>query len=105
MGHARAIINVENAEAQLLIFKRTVKEELSVRQVEELARSLSRGNRAKESVSVTPSAPREIIQLQGKLSTHFGTKVSVKSDGRKGEIHIPFLSVEDLNRILDIFKL
>jgi len=105
MGHARAIINVENAEAQLLIFKRTVKEELSVRQVEELARSLSRGNRAKESVSVTPFAPREIIQLQGKLSTHFGTKVSVKSDGRKGEIHIPFLSVEDLNRILDIFKL
>ncbi|PZR37287.1 MAG: chromosome partitioning protein ParB, partial [Azospira oryzae] len=33
-----------------------------------------------------------------------GTKISVKSDGTKGEIKIPFLSIEDLNRILDIIK-
>ncbi|CAN5344501.1 ParB/RepB/Spo0J family partition protein [soil metagenome] len=104
MGHARAIINVENAEVQLLIFKKTLKEELSVRQVEELARSMSKGKDSPKTSS-TPSAPREIVQLQGKLSSHFGTKVSVKSDGKKGEIKIPFLSVEDLNRILDIFKL
>ncbi|CAN5261015.1 ParB/RepB/Spo0J family partition protein [soil metagenome] len=105
MGHARAIINVENADVQLQIFKKTLKEDLSVRQVEELARSLSKGNKDKEPTSVAPSSSREIVQLQGKLSTHFGTKVSVKSDGRKGEIKIPFLSVEDLNRILDIFKI
>src|SRR4029077_5550757 len=43
MGHARAIINVENADAQLQIFKKTLKEDLSVRQVEELARSMSKG--------------------------------------------------------------
>jgi ParB family chromosome partitioning protein len=43
--------------------------------------------------------------VQGRLSSHFGTKVSVKSDGKKGEIRIPFLSVEDLNRILDILKI
>ncbi len=105
MGHARAIINVENADVQLQIFKKTLKEDLSVRQVEELARSLSKGNKDKEPTSVAPASSREIVQLQGKLSTHFGTKVSVKSDGRKGEIKIPFLSVEDLNRILDIFKI
>src|SRR6185295_16660346 len=44
MGHARAIINVENPDVQLMIFKKTVKEDLSVRQVEELARSLGKGN-------------------------------------------------------------
>ncbi len=104
MGHARAIINVENADGQLLIFKKTLKEDLSVRQVEELVRTLGKGNRGKETPS-GPGSPREIVQLQGKLSSHFGTKVSVKSDGKKGEIRIPFLSVEDLNRILDIFKL
>jgi ParB family transcriptional regulator, chromosome partitioning protein len=43
--------------------------------------------------------------LQSKLSSHFGTRVVVKSDGKKGEIKIPFLSVEDLNRILDILKM
>ena len=106
MGHARAIINIENPEVQLMIFKRTIREELSVRQVEELARSMHRGNKEKNATPPAPTgSPREIVQLQGKLSSHFGTKVSVKSDGKKGEIKIPFLSIGDLNRILDIFKL
>lgn len=105
MGHARAIINVEDPGVQLLIFNRTVKEDLSVRQVEELARTMARGNKEKTASGSTVVISREIVQLQGKLSSHFGTKVSVKSDGKKGEIKIPFLSVEDLNRILDIFKL
>ena len=105
MGHARAIINVENPEVQLLIFKKTVKEDLSVRQVEELARSLGKGNPKKVTEKpAIPATSREISQLQSKLSNHFGTKVSVKSDGKRGEIKIPFLSIEDLNRILDIFK-
>ncbi|HYG19415.1 MAG TPA: hypothetical protein VD816_10825 [Ohtaekwangia sp.] len=56
-----------------------------------------------EPPSATP-ASREISQLQSKLSSHFGTRVVVKSDGKKGEIKIPFLSVEDLNRLLDILK-
>lgn len=105
MGHARAIINVEDPAVQLLIFNRTVKEDLSVRQVEELARTMTRGNKEKTASGSPVVISREIVQLQGRLSSHFGTKVSVKSDGKKGEIKIPFLSVEDLNRILDIFKL
>lgn len=104
MGHARAIINVENPDVQLAIFKKTIKQDLSVRQVEDLARSMGKGQLKKEPESTTIPASREISQLQSKLSSHFGTKVSVKSDGKKGEIKIPFLSIEDLNRILDIFK-
>ena len=106
MGHARAIINVENPDVQLYIFKKTLSEDLSVRKVEELARQLMNDKRKPESASKesTP-ASREINQLQGKLSSHFGTKVSVKSDGQKGDIKIPFLSLQDLNRILDILKL
>lgn len=104
MGHARAIINIENPDIQLVIFKRIIQDDLSVRQVEDLARTLSSArNKARAEAPSGPS--REISQLQGKLSNYFGTKVTVKSDGRKGEIKIPFLSVEDLNRILDIFKL
>ncbi len=105
MGHARAIISIENSEVQLLIFKRTVREDLSVRQVEELVRSMTKAKKEKSPTNTTTASTREIVQLQGKLSSHFGTKVNVKSDGRKGEIKIPFLSIEDLNRILDIFKL
>ena len=107
MGHARAIISVENSESQLYIFKKIISEDLSVRKVEELTRQLA-ADKGEASVSKptngTSNETKEISQLQAKLSSHFGTKVSVKSDGKKGEIKIPFLSVEDLNRLLDILK-
>ena len=107
MGHARAIINVENPDQQLFIFKKTLNDDLSVRKVEELVRDLVRKNEAKKENPSTVASPasREIAQLQGRLSSHFGTRVVVKSDGKKGDIRIPFLSVEDLNRILDILKI
>lgn len=107
MGHARAIINVENHEQQLYIFKKTLEEDLSVRKVEELVRNLAqqKGSEKSEPVVAPPSVNREITQLQSQLSSHFGTRIVIKSDGKRGEIKIPFLSVEDLNRILDILKL
>lgn len=107
MGHARAIINVENADQQLYIFKKTLADDLSVRKVEELVRDLVQKSSPKTESTTTSSTPasREIAQLQSRLSSHFGTRVVVKSDGKKGDIRIPFLSVEDLNRILDILKM
>lgn len=106
MGHARAIINVENPDEQLYIFKKAIGEELSVRKVEELVRELASRSQAEGNKQESPSPPasREIAQLQSKLSSYFGTRVVVKSDGKRGDIRIPFLSVEDLNRILDILK-
>lgn len=105
MGQARAIISVETPEQQLYIFKKTLTEDLSVRKVEELVRELSsEKNAAKTESSSSTPASREISQLQSRLSSHFGTRVVVKSDGKKGEIKIPFLSIEDLNRLLDILK-
>src|SRR5688572_13456407 len=97
MGHARAIINVENPDKQLYIFKKTLSEDLSVRKVEELVREMSprKGEKNDVEPETAPAAApsREISQLQSRLSSHFGTRVAVKSDGTKGEIKIPFLSV------------
>jgi ParB family chromosome partitioning protein len=104
MGHARAIINVENPDSQLFIFKRTISDDLSVRKVEELARQVAAGAAIPEP-KTAPKVPREIAHLQSRLSSHFGTKVKVSGDGKKGDIRIPFLSVEELNRILDILKI
>jgi ParB family chromosome partitioning protein len=108
MGHARAMINVENPDSQLYLLKKILAEDLSVRKVEELAREMStssKDNSEKTSSTSGGGASKEISQLQSQLSSHFGTKVSVKSDGKRGEIKIPFLSIEDLNRLLDIIKL
>ncbi len=104
MGHARAIINIDNIDTQLSIFKKIVAEDLSVRKVEALVRNMMSGNqeenkKQKETVAENP----EIKSLQTRLSSHFGTKVEIKSDNKdKGEIKIPFLSKEDLNRILEL---
>ena len=105
MGHARAIINVENPDQQLYIFKKTLSEDLSVRKVEELVRNLTKQSDEHTIQPPSSAVNREIAQLQSQLSSHFGTRIVIKSDSKKGEIKIPFLSVEDLNRILDILKL
>lgn len=104
MGHARAIINIDDPGTQLFIFKKIISDDLSVRAVESMVRELSHGSKETPEIKAQ-EASKEIHQLQSKLSSHFGTKVTVKSDGKKGDIRIPFLSVEDLNRILDILKL
>jgi ParB family chromosome partitioning protein len=105
MGHARAIINVDSPDKQLYIFKKTLSEDLSVRKVEEMVREMSGKNEGPDKGNAPAgTVSREISQLQSRLSSHFGTRVVVKSDGSKGEIKIPFLSVEDLNRLLDILK-
>jgi ParB family chromosome partitioning protein len=103
MGHARAIISIEDPTQQLYIFKKMLSEDLSVRAVEALTREIASTPKESETPKASPS--KEITQLQSRLSSHFGTKVMVKSDGQKGDIRIPFLSVEDLNRILDILKM
>ncbi|MCX7638212.1 MAG: ParB/RepB/Spo0J family partition protein [Cyclobacteriaceae bacterium] len=107
MGHARAIINVENPADQLYIFNKILKEDLSVRKVEELVRELQQNKSESTGKTSAPAnaASKEIQQLQSRLSSHFGTRVALKTDGKKGEIRIPFMSVEDLNRILDILRL
>ena len=103
MGHARALISVENIDLQLDIFKKIIEQDLSVRKVEALVREIATTKPKPEKVE--KETGREIVQLQSKLASHFGTKVQVNTDGKKGEIKIPFVSVEDLNRILEILDM
>ncbi|MEM6362077.1 MAG: ParB/RepB/Spo0J family partition protein [Bacteroidota bacterium] len=108
MGHARALINVDNVDNQLDVFNRIIQNDLSVRKVEDLVRALGKDQsdqKRKENSDTDSSSGKEIANLQSRLASHFGTKVHVKSDGKKGEIKIPFLSIEDLNRILDILEI
>jgi ParB family chromosome partitioning protein len=106
MGHARAIINIEHADTRLAIFKKIMDEDLSVRKVEEIVRDLSSNSFDRKSgKEKQPAQTYEFSQIQSKLSSHFGTKVNIKSDEKnKGEIKIPFTSQEDLNRILDLLN-
>ncbi len=109
MGHARALVNIETVEQQLAVFRRVVDEDLSVRRVEEIARDLTKPVKRKDPVDVDPADRTELHEdlrhLETRLRSHFGTRIDVRSNqSGKGEIKIPFASVEELNRILEMIQ-
>lgn len=106
MGHARALINVENVEDQLAIFNKIEEGALSVRHVEELVRNLLTRKSKQIQKPVRRILEPEFERLETTLSSHFGTKITILKRGKeRGSIKIPFYSVEDLNRVLDILSL
>ncbi|WP_162052433.1 ParB/RepB/Spo0J family partition protein [Pontibacter pamirensis] len=107
MGHARALINIDTIEKQLDVFKEVVAKELSVRKVEELVRNLQNANKKPNNQQKLQfnKYDGELKGVETRLSSQFGTKIQVKANNEgKGEIKIPFLSVDELNRILDILN-
>lgn len=105
MGHARALLSVENATVQLELYKAIVAEGLSVRKVEELARSMSKSSAAVAKKVARNSARRkEYNLLTNHLSNFFGTKVQFTCDDKgKGKISIPFKNEDELERLVALF--
>jgi ParB family transcriptional regulator, chromosome partitioning protein len=110
MGHARALINIENEDKQLDIYNQIVLNDLSVRDVEDLVRGVkseitsapvSKGNAKKTNEKGTLTF--EQTQIVEDLRAAFNTKVVINRDPKgKGKIVIPFRSDNDLRRILDL---
>ncbi len=106
MGHARALISIENIDQQLAVFAKILDEDLSVRKVEALVKSLTETVPVEKPEKKEKTVSAEILSLQSNLSSHFGTKVAINSDNKnKGDIKIPFVSTDDLNRILEILNM
>jgi ParB family chromosome partitioning protein len=105
MGHGRAIINIEDHDAQADIYQQIVSNNLSVRETEALVKNYHE--------SQLPSAPKAVksssfaVQDDQKkaFTGFFGAKVDVKVDAKgKGKITIPFHSEEDFNRIIKLIN-
>ena len=108
MGHARAMVSMENVDQQLYVFKEILTKDLSVRKVEELVRAMTtpkKEGKEKEKTSGGKFLTNnfEYQKIQDDLTSKFGNKVLIKADDKgKGSINIPFLSTDDLNRILEM---
>jgi len=103
MGHARALVNVDDPKTQLDIFQLTVEHDFSVRKVEELVRTFNKGDEKKPAENKPGSLPEEYQSLKDHLANHFNTKVDLKrTKNGKGKIIIPFKSDDDLERILAV---
>jgi ParB family chromosome partitioning protein len=102
MGHGRAMINIENTDDQLAIYEKILREKLSVRQTEDLVKSLKSRTIAKPKKKATPVYIKNSLK---DISEYFGHKIDVTvNNNGKGRISIPFHSEEDFNRIKNLLK-
>jgi ParB family chromosome partitioning protein len=106
MGHARSLVNIEDPKQQLSIYGKIIEQDLSVRKVEELVRTLTEESQKieaeKEIVRVQLS--QEYEDLKKHLTTFFNTQVQFSRDNNgKGKIVIPFKTDDELERIIAIF--
>lgn len=107
MGHARAIVNIEDDKKQLAIYKRVVKEGLSVRQVEEIVKGKKDDDKVAEFKKGTNSALTFTQQkIQEDLTSFLKSDVQLQSNSRgRGKIVIPFTSEDQLERIVELLGL
>jgi len=101
MGHARALLAIEDPVLQKEACKRVVEQDLSVRETEGLVRRVLATGRldGKEKKRERPRDP-EIVSLEERLRRAFGTQVRILPGKKKGKIEIEYYSDEDLERIL-----
>jgi ParB family chromosome partitioning protein len=102
MGHARALLALEDPEAQVSAAHRIIQKKLSVRETEKMVRQLLHPRKKAEKPEDDEQLRLALHELEERMGKHIGTKVSIHSRGEKGKIEIEYYSQEDLERILDI---
>ena len=106
MGHARALLPVEDPEVQLALYEQILAEGLSVRNVEEIVRNGAEAvatEKKEKTAGRKPMLPEEFNLLKDHLSRFFNTKVQLACNEKgKGRITIPFTSEEELERLIGL---
>lgn len=109
MGHARAILPLEDPALQIKVYEEIQKENLSVRKVESLVKELMEGGTVKTQdkgrlkLKGSDKLPAEYVQLKDSLSAFFRTKVQLTcTDKGRGKISIPFANTDELERIIQL---
>lgn len=101
MGHARALIGLEDPSEQLFVYKKLVKDGLSVRQTEALVRDMKNPSQTIKKAPATVEHP-EVKKIKDRLSYVLGSKVEINRTARgKGKIVIHFNSDDQFNNIVD----
>jgi ParB family chromosome partitioning protein len=116
MGHARALISMDDEEAQVALLEETIEEDLSVREVERRVRNWHDEEDASEVAEEEPAEPEspspepvpdrsdlQLEEMRSKLRSRLGTQVQIqhRKDG-EGTIEVAYYSEEDLERLLEL---
>jgi ParB family chromosome partitioning protein len=102
MGHARALLSLEESSERDRIYALIIKKGLSVREVEGLVQSKAKGGARR--VKHTEDKNRDVIALEEDLQRALGTKVRLMTQKKRGKIVIEYYSYDDLDRIIQMIK-
>ena len=103
MGHARALLPVEDEEAQEKIYNKIIDKELSVRKTEKLVRNLEKDDEKSEKKDQKDENSALLKEISNRLRRTLSTKVNIKNKKNGGEIRIEYYSDEELDRLLELF--
>jgi ParB family chromosome partitioning protein len=103
MGHARALLGLEDPAARLAAWRTIVAKNLSVRETEQLIRKRKPAP-ARPSRRPPTAGERHLASLAEDLSRYYGTKVTIQRQKKSGTVAIEFYSDEDLDRLLSLLQ-
>ena len=101
-GHARALINMDNAEKQKTIAEKIILGNLSVRETEKLVKEAD--ERKEKRPKKNNGKDSDVLEIEKELKEILGTKVTLKHSGKRGKLEIEYFSREELERLIEIFR-
>ena len=105
-GHARALLGIEDKEKQFATAQKIFDEKLSVRETEKLVKKIQKEKDTPETAKkeLDPQLTTICRDLEEKMKHILGTKVAInQKDNKKGKIEIEYYSMDELDRIIDLF--
>lgn len=102
-GHARSLVVVTNPEIQLKLANQVVNSKLTVRDMENAVKEVSKENR-KTLPKARPEMSLEMREFKNSLEHKFSTKIEIKGTEKKGKIIINYYNSDDLDRIYEILN-
>ena len=105
MGQARTLLGLKDKNQILKLANRCVKENLTVRQLEQLVAAMNDKKEVKKTPRIVKEKPYYLREGEERLMDKFGTNVEILEKDGKGKIEIEYLSQSDLTRILDILDI
>ncbi|MCH8568583.1 MAG: ParB/RepB/Spo0J family partition protein [Balneolales bacterium] len=102
-GHARTLVSVEDPDKQEELYKKTLENELSVRELEELVRLIGKPRKKGASRTTQDANDPAIREITSRLRRTLATKVNIRKKQRGGEIKIEYYSDDELERLLNLF--
>lgn len=104
MGHARAILSLEDEAFMIAVAEKIIKEDFSVRQTEQYIKTVLNEKKVTPHKKEDEELLRYIKSLESSISSELGTKIKIVHKKNKGKIEIPYSSLEDFDRIINLIK-